>query len=46
MAADAAPVDTAGIEDVEDHELPTNLNTMEAEQLAAVTSSCSDQVLR
>ena len=23
MAADAAPADTAGIEDVEDHELPT-----------------------
>ena len=38
MAADAAPADTAGIEDVEDHELPTNLNTMEAEQLAAVIS--------
>ena len=36
MAADAAPADTADIEDVEHHELPDNLNTMEAEQLAAV----------
>jgi len=36
MAADAAPADTAGIEDVEHHELPDNINTMEAEQLAAV----------
>eukprot|EP01043_Picozoa_sp_COSAG02_P087720 COSAG02_NODE_24946_length_673_cov_1.224739_1_plen_47_part_00 len=46
MAADAAPADTTGIEDVEDHELPTNLNTMEAEQLAAVTAPCSDKAQR
>ena len=39
MAADAAPADTAGIEDVEHHELPSNLNTMEAEQLQAVCAS-------
>lgn len=32
-------VHRAGIEDVEHHELPTNLNTMEAEQLAAVCAS-------
>ena len=39
MEADAAPADTAGIEDVEHHELPDNLESMETEQLAAVCAS-------